>query len=136
VKRGPYSITNDPSRIDLDQLHALLQTSYWANERPKSVIEKTLKHSLCFGVLKGGELVGFARAVTDYATYAYLCDVIVDQRCRGQGLGKWLIECVMEEPRLKTVKSWALMTTDAHGLYRKFGFTEITDPEKIMWKRG
>ena len=134
-RRGPYRVSTDPARLDVDAIHRLLSASYWDAERSKPVVAKSLKHSFCFGLYRGAELVGFARVVTDYTTYAYLCDVIVDESCRGKGLGKWLVERVMASPRLETVKSWFLRTTDAHGLYRQFGFTEVTDPEKLMQRK-
>lgn len=131
-KRGRYLVSTDPSRLDAEAIWSYLSTSYWAEGRTRLDVEKSLRYSLCFGLYLAGAQVGLARVITDYATYAYLCDVYVLPEHQGKGLGRWLVECAMESPRLKTVKSWTLRTKDAHGLYRRFGFAEITDPERWM----
>ena len=120
-QRADYILTDDRSQLDLDAVCAWLQGSYWAAHRSRELIEKSIAHSVCFGLFHGGGQVGFARAVTDHATFAYLCDVIIAPEHRGQGLGKWIMECVLAHP------DWAaatlvLRTRDAHGLYERFGF--------------
>ena len=120
-QRGEYTISTDPSRLDLDAIHGYLSgESYWAQGRPLDVMQRALEHSLCFGVYAGDEQVGLARVVTDYATFAWLCDVFILEAHRGQGLGKWLIESVVAHPRLQGLL-FTLATRDAHGLYQRYG---------------
>jgi GNAT superfamily N-acetyltransferase len=125
-------VTTDPSRFDVAAIHAFLDTSYWARGRPLAVVEKSIRGSLCFGVLEAGRQVGFARAVTDGATYAYLADVYVLESHRGRGVATWLMECVMSHPDLQGLRRFMLATKDAHGLYRKFGFAALARPERYM----
>src|SRR4029077_15794405 len=96
------------------------------------VVARSLENSLCFGVYGGGEKEGFSRAISEYAHYAYIGDVFVLESYRGHGLGKWLMECIMGHPRLQGLRRWGLATMDAHGLYRKFGFTPLKTPERFM----
>jgi GNAT superfamily N-acetyltransferase len=117
-------VSTDPARLDLGAIHGYLTGSYWAAGISRSVVERSLRHSLGFGVYRGDELVGFARVVTDLATFAYLADVFVLDAYRGRGLSKWLIECILEHPDLRDVRRWHLVTRDAQGLYAKFGFAE------------
>ena len=119
-----YRVSDDPRRLDLDVFMALLATSYWAADRPRAVMEKAMAHSVCLGLYRDDRQVGFARAVTDEATIAWLCDVIVDPAHRGRGLGKWLVSCLLEHPRLQTVSQY-LRTDTAHGLYEPFGFQRV-----------
>jgi GNAT superfamily N-acetyltransferase len=120
-QRGEYTISTDPARLDMDVIHGYLSgESYWAQGRPLDVMQRALQHSLCFGVYAGEEQVGLARVVTDYATFAWLCDVFVLEAHRGQGLGKWLIECVVAHPELHGLM-FLLGTRDAHGLYQRYG---------------
>ena len=130
--RDGLVVTTDPSRFDVAAIHAFLVTSYWAKGRPRAVVEKSIDGSLCFGLLDAGRQVGFARAVTDRATYAYLADVYVLDSHRGRGAGTWLIECVMSHPDLQGLRRFMLATQDAHGLYRKFGFAALARPERYM----
>jgi GNAT superfamily N-acetyltransferase len=117
-------VSTDPARLDLGAIHGYLTGSYWAAGISRSVVERSLRHSLGFGVYRGDELVGFARVVTDLATFAYLADVFVLDAYRGRGLSKWLMECILEHPDLRDVRRWHLVTRDAQGLYAKFGFAE------------
>jgi GNAT superfamily N-acetyltransferase len=117
-------VSTDPARLDLGAIHGYLIGSYWAAGISRSVVERSLRHSLGFGVYRGDELVGFARVVTDLATFAYLADVFVLDAYRGRGLSKWLMECILEHPDLRDVRRWHLVTRDAQGLYAKFGFAE------------
>lgn len=120
-KRGNYVISTDPGRLDLDVIHGYLSgASYWAKGRPRAVTQQAIEHSLCFGVYAGEEQVGLARVVTDYATFAWLCDVFILEAHRGQGLGKWLIESVVAHPQLQGLL-FMLATRDAHGLYQRYG---------------
>jgi GNAT superfamily N-acetyltransferase len=119
--RGDYILTDDREQIHLDAVCALLQPTYWADQRPRDVIEKSIRNSLCFGLFHSGAQVGFARAVTDYATFAWICDVIIAPEHRGSGLGKWVVECVIAHPELQDCTQ-LLRTRDAHTLYERFGF--------------
>lgn len=137
-QRGGYTISTDPARIDVDSVHDYLcNTAYWCLGRPRAVVERSIEHSLCFGIYAGAEQVGFARVVTDYATFAWLCDVFVFDAYRGQGLGKWLIECVVAHPALRDLGLFILATTDAHDLYRRYGGFEVLErPDKWMLRSG
>jgi GNAT superfamily N-acetyltransferase len=117
-------VSTDPARLKLDVIHRYLEGSYWAAGIPRAVVERSLRHSLGFGVYRGDEQVGFARVVTDLATFAYLADVFVLDAHRGQGLSKWLMECIVDHPDLKDLRRWHLVTRDAQGLYEQFGFAE------------
>ncbi|GAK51172.1 GCN5-related N-acetyltransferase [Candidatus Moduliflexus flocculans] len=114
-------IVDDRSAVDIEAVHRLLQTSYWASARTKEAQATCIEHSLCFSVFSDGEQIGFARVVTDYAVFAWIADVIVDPRFRGQGVGKFLMRCILEHPTLRSTKK-LLRTRDAHGLYEQFGF--------------
>lgn len=134
IQHGEYCISTDSKRIQLDVIAGFIKRSYWAATRPLEVIRRTLETSLCFGVYHAPEQVGFARVVTDYATVAWLCDVFIDESYRGRGLGKLLMQAIMSHPDLQTVRRWTLNTRDAHELYRKFGFTELKNPNCSMEK--
>jgi GNAT superfamily N-acetyltransferase len=116
----------------VDAIHAYLSRSYWAALRPRAIVEISLRHSLNFGVYHGDTQVGLARIVTDYAIFAYLCDVYILEEHRGHGLGKWLIETMIHDPALKQVVRIMLATRDAHGLYAQFGFNAPSKPELWM----
>jgi len=122
-------ISDDTTRVNLEVVHTLLQQSYWANTRTKATIAQTLEHSLCFAVLKDQQQIGFARVVTDYTTFAWICDVIIDPRFRGQGVGKFLMRCVTEHPAIASTKQ-LLATKDAHSLYEQFNFIR----KECMWR--
>jgi ribosomal protein S18 acetylase RimI-like enzyme len=131
-ERGEYRISTDPAQLDLDAIHGYLVRAYWCQGIPRQTLERAVAHSLCFAVLQGKLQVGFARVVTDSATYAYLCDVYVLEEHRGKGLGKWLIECVMGHRALQGLRRFSLATRDAHGLYRQFGFRALSMPDSAM----
>ena len=132
-----YTISDDPRRLDLDAIHAYLSRSYWAANRPREIIARSLENSLCIGLYApGGEQVGLARVVTDYATFAYLCDVYVLEAHRQRGLSKAALRFIDAHPRLQNLRRFHLVTRDAHGLYTKFGFTPLAQPELHMERRS
>ena len=131
-QRGQYTISTDTARLNLGVVHGFLCGSYWAKGIPAEVIRRSIGHSLPFGVYEGAAQVGFARVVTDRATFAYLCDVFVIESHRGRGLAKWLVGVVIAHPELQGLRRWLLATKDAHKLYRRFGFTELEHPEIFM----
>jgi GNAT superfamily N-acetyltransferase len=132
-RRGAYTISTDRQRLDVKLIHQFLSTStYWATGRPHEVVQRSLDHSLCFGLYRDGEQVGFARVITDYATFAWVADVFVLEAHQGQGLGKWLTEVIIAHPELQGFRRWALATKDAQELYRKFGFADLKRPERWM----
>ena len=119
--KGEYRLTDDPTRVDVPAVVDLLSHSYWAAQRSAEMIEKSIRHSICFALIHRDRQVGFARAITDQATFAWICDVIVHPDHRGGGLGKWMMHCLLKHPHLQT-SSQVLRTKDAHGLYEPFGF--------------
>ena len=119
--RDEYVLTDDKSLLDLAVVGELLVATYWAAERTAEQIKISIEHSVCFGLFHGPRQVGFARAVTDCVTFCYLCDVVVTPEHRGRGLGRWMVECMLEHPDLQTTTQ-CLRTRDAHGLYEPFGF--------------
>ncbi len=131
-RRDTFTVSSDPACFDLDAIHAYLSTSYWAKGIPIETVERSIRNSLCFGLFDGTEQIGFARVITDHATYAYLADVYVLEAYRGRGLAVWMMECVCAHPDLQGLRRFALATRDAHELYRRFGFTELADPTKHM----
>ena len=133
-RRGEYSISTDKHRLDLSVIHSFLATSYWAEGIPFETVKKSIEYSLNFGVYTTGKQVGFARVITDYATYAYIGDEFLLEDFRGQGLSKWLMQVIADHPELQGLRRWALLTSDAHELYRKTGFQEPLNPELYMEK--
>ena len=131
-KRGDYTISCDPKRLDLGVVHGFLTTSYWALGVSEDVVRRSIEHSLCFGVYDHENQVGFARVITDRATFAYLADVFILDSHQGHGLGMWLIETIVAHAELSGLRRWILVTRDAHDLYRKYGFTELRNPERFM----
>lgn len=130
---GDYTLSTDPARLDVDTIHRFLsQEAYWAIGRPRQVVEKTIRNSLCFGVYYQGQQAGFARLVTDRATFAWLCDVFILPEHRGRGVGKFLISCIRRHPELQGLRRWLLATRDAHGLYSQYGFKPLDRPESMM----
>ncbi len=127
-----YTINTDASQMDLSFIHQFISNSYWAKGIPLQTVQKAVEGSLAFGVFKEGEQVGFARVITDGATFAYLADVFVAEAHRGQGLSKMLMEAVMAHPQLQGLRRFVLVTRDAHGLYEQFGFAPISNPELWM----
>lgn len=137
ARHDGYSISTDRGKLDLAAIHAYLsERSYWAGGRPREIMEAAIANSLCFGVYKGDAQAGFARVVTDYATFAWLCDVFILEDYRGRGLGKWLVESVVSHPVLVQLRRIYLATTDAHELYRRYGgFEALPGPEYWMVRR-
>jgi GNAT superfamily N-acetyltransferase len=131
-RQGQYLISTDKSRLDLTLIHSFLTTSYWAAGIPLEVVRRSIEHSLSFGLYKEDRQIGYARIITDYATFAYLGDVFILEPYRGQGLSKWLMEVVVSHPDLQGFRRWILLTRDAHGLYNKVGFTGVATPERYM----
>ena len=132
-KRAEFSISTDPKQLDITVIHKYLSTdSYWAQGRTVDTIKRSIENSLNFGLYKSKQQIGFARVVTDYATFAWLADVFVLDAYRGRGLGKWLVEVILSHPDLQRFRRWVLATKDAHELYRQFGFIELKRPERWM----
>ena len=131
-RKGKFVISTDEERFDLDMVHGFLTESYWAEGISREVMARSIENSLCFGVFGDGKQIGFARVISDYATFAYIGDVFVLESYRGHGLGKWLMECVIGHPWLQGLRRWTLLTRDAHGLYGQFGFTPLKRPERYM----
>lgn len=130
--RKEFAVSTDRTRLDIDAIHAYLSRSYWSEGIPREIVERSIRGSLCFGLYGPAGQIGFARAISDGATFAYLADVFVLELFRGQGLGTWLLTCIMAHPSLQHLRRWQLLTRDAHGLYRKFGFTAPSKPERHM----
>jgi N-acetylglutamate synthase-like GNAT family acetyltransferase len=127
-----YLISVDPTLLDLDVIHGFISTSYWAKDIPRELIERSIKNSLCFGAYHHSAQVGFARIISDYATFAYLADVFILPEHRGKGLSKTLVETIIAHPDLQGLRRWMLVTLDAHGLYESFGFKPVSHPERYM----
>ena len=134
-RRDGYLISTDTSMLDLEVVHGYLSRSYWAAGVPEDVVRRSIENSLCFGVYRGEEQAGFARVVTDRATFAYLADVFVLDEHRGQGIGKWLLEVILSHPDLQGLRRWMLATRDAHDLYRRYAFTELARPGIFMERK-
>ena len=131
--KGEYTISTERGRLDLGVVHRFIsEESYWGQGRPFEVVRRAVENSLPFGIYRGEELVGFARVVTDYATFAWLADVFVLREHRGRGLSKWLMEVILGHPELQGFRRWVLATKDAHELYRRFGFMDLKRPERWM----
>lgn len=130
--RDGFEVSTDPARLDPAAIHAYLSRSYWAEEIPLALVRKSLAASYCFGLYEGAAQVGLARVVTDYATFAYLCDVYVLETHQGRGLGQWLMQCVMGSARLQGLRRWMLVTRDAHALYAKLGWQPPANPAGYM----
>ena len=131
-QRGDYTITTDHARVDIDVVHAFLDRSYWAGGVPRDVVETSVRNSVCFVLLHNGNQVGFARAITDKSTFAYMADVFVLEAHRGKQLGEWIVETMLSHPDLRDIPRWRLATLDAHGLYAKYGFGPLAYPERMM----
>ncbi len=132
TRRDQFTISTDPARLDIDAICDFLARAYWANTRPRERTERAIQNSLVFGVYDGDKQIGVARVVSDYSIFAYLCDVFIQEDYRAHGLGKWLIQTIMEHPDLKDMRRWVLVTNDAHRLYEQYGFTSIEDTEHWM----
>lgn len=125
-------VTTDRARLDLDVIHGFLTASYWARGIPRETVARSMEHSLCFGAFDGDRQVGFARVISDRATYAYVCDVFALESDRKRGIGKSLMAAIMAHPELQGLRRWTLATRDAHGLYRQFGFGAPAYPDRQM----
>ncbi|MBV8467467.1 MAG: GNAT family N-acetyltransferase [Burkholderiales bacterium] len=130
--QGEYEIDTDRRRLDMDKAHSMVANSYWGKGIPVDTFSRSVAGALCFGIYHGAELVGFARVISDYATIAYLGDVIIDPAHRGKGLSKWLMACIHGHPDLQGLRRWMLITSDAHGLYAQNGYTALATPERWM----
>ena len=127
-----FSISTDKQRLDRALIHRFLKSCYWAKGIPRETVERSIENSLCFGIYRGDEQVGFARVISDFATYAYIGDVFVIEIFRGRGLGKLLMKSIMEHPDMQGLRRWSLVTRDAHSLYAQFGFQPVKSPERHM----
>jgi len=131
-KRGPFAISTDRGRLDRGMIHDFLSQAYWSRGIPREILDRSIENAMCFGVYDGEEQVGFARVITDRATFAYVADVFVRESHRGRGLSKWLMEVILAMPELQGLRRWSLATRDAHGLYARFGFRPPADPTRLM----
>lgn len=132
-RQGDYMISTDKARLDVGSIHRYLSTeSYWATGQSVGTVRRSIEHSLAFGLYEGDRQAGFARVITDYATFAWLADVFVLEEFRGRGLAKWFMGVIVSHPELKDLRRWVLATKDAHELYRRFGFNELLRPERWM----
>jgi GNAT superfamily N-acetyltransferase len=132
-QRGGFSISTDPDRLDRALIHRFLSASYWAPDVPRAIVDRSIDNSMPFGLYDGAAQVGFARVITDRATFAYLADVFMLESHRGRGFALWLMQAIRAHPELQDVRRWVLFTRDAHPLYRKVGFKDIeNDPPRCM----
>lgn len=132
VNKENFTISTDPSRLDVAAIADMLTRAYWAKGRPRERTEKAIANSLVFGVYDGDKQIGIARIISDYAIFAYLCDVFIHENYRSLGLGKWLMETVRSHPDLQDLRRWVLATHDAHELYKQYGFTPLENPQNWM----
>jgi len=132
VTKDNLTISTDPQRLDLEAVCGFMARSYWAQNRTRPTIERALRNSLVFGAYEESCMVAMARIVTDYATFAWLCDVFVREEYRGRGIGKWLMESILAHPELQGLRRWLLATRDAHGLYSQYGYTSLHNIERWM----
>ena len=130
--RDTIEISTDPARLDVTLIHDFLTRTYWSPGIPREIVQRGIDQSLCFGVYGPQQQIGFARVVTDCATFAYLCDVFVLPDWRGRGVSKFLMETILAHPGLQNLRRWMLATADAHGLYEQFGFKSLGRPERMM----
>jgi GNAT superfamily N-acetyltransferase len=130
--QGDYEISTDPARIDVELVYEFLTNSYWAKGISLETVQRSIENSILFGVYHGPQQVGFARVISDCATFAYLADVFILPSHRGRGLSRWLMECIVGHPDLQGLRRWMLATRDAHGLYQQYGFSALKAPERWM----
>ncbi|MEM7031925.1 MAG: GNAT family N-acetyltransferase [Chloroflexota bacterium] len=133
-KKDQFTISTDKHKLDLDVIQGYLYRSYWKAGVPKDHTAKSLEHALCFGLYDGQNQIGFARVITDYLDFAYICDVFVLKTYQGQGLGGWMLEAILDYLSTHGVRSLTLATSDAHEFYRKYGFQELDNPDSQMLK--
>ncbi len=131
-RRGALRVGTDRAHLGIDVIHRFLADSYWAENIPRALVERSIRNSLCFGIYDGPAQVGFARVISDFATFAYVADVFVLESHRGRGLARWLMECIKAHPDLQGLRRWTLGTRDAHALYRQSGFGPLGDPSIYM----
>lgn len=131
-RHGRYQVSTDPTRLDVEGTAAFLGTTYWAQGRSETIVRRSIEGSIAFGVYDGDQQVGFARVVTDRATFAWACDVFIRDSHQGRGLGIWLMRCVLAHPELQGLRRWLLASTSARGLYARLGFTPLAAPERFM----
>jgi GNAT superfamily N-acetyltransferase len=131
-RRGPYTVSTDPERLDIASTTAFLAQTYWARDIGESVVRRAVEHSIAFGLYEGDRQVGFGRVVTDWATFAWIGDVYVEESHRGRGLGLWLMRCVLAHPGLQELRRWLLASSTARELYRRLGFAPLGGPERFM----
>lgn len=132
ARKGEFLLSTDRERLDLGVIHGFLRESYWAKGIPRETVARSIKNSLCFGVYTDDKQVGFARVISDFATYAYVGDVFVLEPFRGFGLAKWMMESIVKHPSLQGLRRWTLLTRDAHRLYAQVGFTPLKKPDRYM----
>jgi len=132
MQQAEYTISTDQSRFDVEMIYTFLTACYWAEGIPRDVVQRSIENALCFGIFEGDAQVGFARVITDRATYAYIGDLFVLESHRGQGLSKRLMQAIIEHPELQGLRRWSLVTSDAHSLYEQFGFTALARPQDYM----
>ena len=131
-RKGDFLVSTDRSRLDVQAIYEFLTHCYWAKGIAVATVARSIANSLCFGLYDGERQVGFARVISDFATFAYIGDVFVLEAYRGRGLGKWMMECIVKHPSLTGLRRWVLVTRDAHGLYAQSGFTPLRTPDSWM----
>jgi GNAT superfamily N-acetyltransferase len=131
-RREGFVISTDRDRLDRTAIHAFLADTYWARDIPRSVVDRSIENSMTFGLFAGDRQVGFARVITDRATFAYVADVFIVPSHRGRGLAQWLMEVIRAHPDLQGLRRWVLLTRDAHQLYRKVGFASVENADRYM----
>lgn len=131
-RKDGFLLSTDRGLLDLDLIHRYLTECYWAKGIPREIVARSLQNSLCFGIYELKRQIGFGRVISDFATYAYIGDVFVLDPFRNRGLGKWMMECIMQDARLQGLRRWSLLTRDAHGLCKQFGFTPLEAPGRYM----
>lgn len=131
-QQDQFTITDDQQLLDISLIHNFLHDSYWAKGIPLEILARALENSLCFGLFHNDKQIGFGRAITDRATFAYLSDVFIVEGYRDRGLRKWLVSCILQHPDLQGLRRWLLATLDAHGLYQHHGFMPLSQPERFM----
>lgn len=133
MQKNDFEISTDKSKLDVAFIHAYLSgESYWAKNIPIALVQKSIDHSVCFGLYYQQQQIGFARMVTDFATFGYLADVFIIESFRGNGLSNWMMETITNYPDFAELRRWMLATRDAHGLYQQYGFTALDTPSRIM----